>query len=261
MTRNQIDYWRLKEDKRHQKELERETERANRQASRDKRFAAMADLAARNRQAIINSDHYTRMDSETNRHNLELERLQALAHENERARITLGYDQLSNAQTIAHINAGVGYAGVGAQYANIAEMNRANLAREQQLANELAETMRRNRSQENISQQQLGTQRLQAYTQARKQSLAEEQWRQVGYNQGIANIINTSSQTQLNQARSELTKVQTELAPVESTIKSATSVINSLDNFNQRFGGNRNGTKPKKGSVQWPDGSVTSPKR
>lgn len=262
MTRNQIDYWRLQEEKRHARTQEKETERANRQESKDRRLTAKLDRAVRAQQNVINSEHFKRLDSETNRHNLETERLQALAHQNEMARITLGYDQMANSKDIAQINAGVGYAGVGAQYANIAEMSRANQAREAQLAAELLEQERHARVQEQLDQQRVGQQRLNTLNTTRQQNLAEEQWRKTGYNQAIANIINTSSLTQLNQARTKLTETQNELAPIESTIRSTTDVLNSLDRFQQKYGGKKDGkTSIPKGSVQWPDGSITTPKK
>lgn len=262
MTRNQIDYWRLQEEKRHAKTQERETERANRAESKDRRLSSMLDRAVRSQQNVINSEHYLRMDTETKRHNVEQERLQALAHQNELARITLGYDQMANSKDIAQINAGVGYAGVGAQYANIAEMSRANQAREAQLAAQLLEQERHSRAQEQLDVQKVGQQRLQTLNVTRQQNLAEEQWRKTGYNQAIANIINTSSLTLLNEARTKLTETQNELAPIETSIRSATSVLNSLDSFQQRYGGKKSGKQTiPKGSVQWPDGSITTPKR
>lgn len=256
MTRNQIDYWRLQEDKRHQRETEKETERANRQASRDKRYAADVDAFVRNRQTIINNDHYLRMDTETNRHNVETERLQALAHQNELARITLGYDQMANSKEIANINAGVGYAGVGAQYANIAEMSRANQAREAQLAADLAEQIRHNQAGESVARLNVGYTGMNAATNARKQNLAETQWKEVGKKEGMQRIANLGSQTLLNWARTDLTETQRKLAPINTTINAVgatTDVITSLKgvNFN---------AKPKPGSVQWPDGSISSPR-
>lgn len=268
MTRNQLEYWRLQEDKRHNRAVEREAERSNRRQSTDRRIAAELDYMVRNRANNINATfndlnfreatrHNRAMEGETYRHNVAGEQLQAKAHENELARIQLGYDQMANSMQIAqlqsqtairtaNINASVGYAQVAATNAMTAETRRANQARE-------AETAAHNRAQENIQRQQNVTSQTNASTQARKQNLAEEQWRSVGYDQAMAERVRTGAQTLQSWAQADYYNRQTDLAPVNAVsnlIGNGANVVRAIK------GGSNNGQKSQP-KVQWPDGSVS----
>lgn len=267
MTRNQLEYWRLQEDKRHNRRVEKETERANRVASTDRRIAYNLDYMAKREANTINrlynqqyitemNRHNLVVEAETGRHNLEQERLQAQAHANQLKQIQLGYDQMSNAMNIARlqsktairtatINANVGYAQVAATNAMTAENRRANIARE-------AETAQHNRAQENIQRAQNVVAQTNASTQARKQDLAESQWKSVGYDVAQAELTRTRAQTLQSWATTDYTKTQTKLAPVNT----ASSIIGNGANVIRAIkGGRTNGTNQPK--IEWPDGSVS----
>lgn len=259
MTTNQLEYWRLQEDKRHNRAVEDETKRANRQSSRDSRYASDMRYRGSVEPARINAQHYARMDMETNRHNIVNEQIQQMAHQAELARITMGYDQMANSREIANISAAVGYAGVGATYANIAETSRANQAREALTGLQLIETQRHNEAGESISRSQAAAANRQASVANRKQNLEESKWNTTGKALSYAQLANVGSQTLLNYARTDQSKVETELSRVNTYANVVDTARRSLESFNNRYGGNNNGKIPK-GSVQWPDGSITTPR-
>lgn len=255
MTRNQIDYWRLQEDKRHQRSVEEETARANRRQERLKREATYADMVVRRKANLINDSHLARMDTETNRHNLETERLQALMHQNELARITLGYDQMANQRGIAQISAGVGYAQVGAQYASVAEQQRANQARESLQLMQQQEQMRSNMAHEAVARQNATSAQTQANTARMKQQFEELKWNQIGKQKEYQQTALLGAQMLQTWAQTDYTKTQTVLNRVETASNALVKGSEEIRSWRESIinGGKKN-AKPQ---VQWPDGSIS----
>lgn len=273
MTRNQIDYWRLQEDKRHNRAVEKETERANRVASTDRRIATDLDYRVRSQANVINRFHLEQQriettrhnratEGETYRHNYATEQLQASSQEIEKSRIQLGYDQIANQMSIAqlqsatslkvaNINASVGYAQVAATREMTAENRRANQARE-------AEQHRSNLAQENIARQNASTASINASTQARKQNLEESKWKAVGYDQATAELTRTRAQTTSSWAQTDAYKAQAEYSSAQAKLAPVNSVSNLIGSGAQVVRAIKGGTlSERKPQVQWPDGSVS----
>lgn len=259
MTNNQIQYWRLQEEKRHQKAVERETEKNNRRVSQDKRLQAYLEQKARAQANVITGAYNEKYLTELSKHNRELEQLQYLQHQRELAKlgfnqqqINLGYDQLANARTVASINAGVGYAQVGAQYANLAELQRANLAKEELQLRQQNEAMRHNLSAEELgwANQRVGQQQANANT--RRQAFEEQKWSSIGYANEVSKQALTWAQTNQAWANTELSQTQKSLAGVNAV----SNLIGSGANVIRAIKGGTNVSKPKP-KVQWPDGSYS----
>lgn len=110
MTNNQINYWRYKEDSRHNKVSEVETERHNRVTEVEtQRHNVVSEGEVLRHNVVTENEtqrHNVRMENETERHNVESEILGE-------AQIRLGY---------ANVNLG---------YAQLREQARSNLANEQ----------------------------------------------------------------------------------------------------------------------------------
>lgn len=198
MTRNQIEYWKLEHEKeasartariqsRYNRESIAETKRANRARERETQRANTINFALQKARDEAQKNHWDWSRAETAAHNRELENLTAQSNQTYRdnferqaaldqQHINLGYYQSQSSLE------GSKYA-AGAQYANVAMMDRANIARQ-------AEINRSNLITESISQQQADTRRLESYsgminaqtnaqnaaTRAREQALDERKW-------------------------------------------------------------------------------------
>lgn len=191
MTRNQIEYWKLQEEKRSNRAGETETRRANlareteshRSNLANERENARSNRARENLQRegnVINSLHLERQDAENERANRASEALRADSNAIERERITLGYTQAAANREVGMANAGVGYA-------QVAESTRANMANE-------AERSRSNKQQEVVNYINAYANRQNADTRQREQSLKEYQYSDTGRDQAQSNAF-------LNRAR------------------------------------------------------------
>lgn len=126
MTRNQIDYWNYVENSRHNKEVEKETKRANEVQQREQERAHRASEAIAREGNSINASFNQQRADETRRHNYASELATISSLENERARTTLGYYSSNIGLESAKVAAGVGYANVGLGYANLEEALRSH---------------------------------------------------------------------------------------------------------------------------------------
>lgn len=172
MTRNQIEYWKTQYEKRASERTARiqsnynakvtaETKRANLARERETRRANTINFALQKARDEAQKNHWDWSRAETAAHNREQEKLTAQMNETYRQnfeaqrnldqqRIDLGYYQ-----SAASLE-GTRYA-AGAQYANVAMMDRANVARQ-------AEINRSNLVTESIQSKQADTQHLNALT-------------------------------------------------------------------------------------------------
>lgn len=173
MTRNQIEYWKLKHEEkasartariqsRYNRETVAETKRANRARERETNRINTINAALQKARDEAQKNHWDWSRAETAAHNREVERetaqhnrsweqLTAAQQEIDKSRVDLGYYQSSAALEGQRYSA-------GASYANVAMMDRANVARQ-------AEINRANLINEGISQYNAETQRLNAGTQ------------------------------------------------------------------------------------------------
>lgn len=209
MTHNQIEYWKLNETKRSNLANEAEAKRANQARELETNRANLENEAIKRRANSINAAHYRNVDAETQRANLAREyensrsnraneALKAESNEIERSRVNLGYYQTDANKLVgltqAAINREVGLANVGAQYASIAELSRANQARE-------AETTRSNLAHESISRYGNVTNRItaeanrkNASTNAAKQLFSEYQYNDMGRKLQASQVAGNLSQ-------------------------------------------------------------------
>lgn len=198
MTRNQIEYWKLQHDKkasertariqsRYNRDVVAEQERSNKARERETNRLNTITLALQKARDEAQKNHWDWSRAETAAHNREQERLtaeQSLTYRQnyerqfnlDQQRVDLGYYQAASSLE------GTRYA-AGANYANVAMMDRANMARQ-------AEINRSNLITESISQQQADTNQLNALTgmrqaeanlsnaatRAREQALEERKW-------------------------------------------------------------------------------------
>lgn len=235
MTTDQLQYWQLQESKRHNKEQERLSEKASKRESRDRRVAAYLQHKAQTQANKINALHNERYAFEQTRHNVAIENLQAMAHENDLARIQLGYDQLGSQKSIATINAGVGYAQVGATYANIAEQQRTHMAYEQLQQQAQQEILRSNLARESVNRQDATTRQTQANTARAQLQFEQDKWNAVGYDVAMADRVLKGAQT--IQAWSSANKMEAETSVVgvnaaSNLIGSGANVLRSLKGVN-----------------------------
>lgn len=224
MTKNQIEYWKMVEDSRHNKITERELERSNRTKEQEQQRSNLSNeeiSRERNRlteQAnIINQTHNERYMSETERSNRMREEVSKMQADISAANVDLGYSQLDNAYRIAGLNYATGMANVGATYASIAEQNRANMARE-------SETNRSNLINEAVKWKSAGTDMFKAQTDRQKQQLEQQKWsdpvvraqRQADYFHTIADTGRLDTQKQLNTSNISLNQSQQKLNSARS---------------------------------------------
>lgn len=276
MTKNQLDYWRLREEKRHNRAVEEETARNNARVLRDQAIYRLREhqrgvqankiSAARNLQDYelrsaanqINAIHNNRYDEESQRHNKQTEYLSQLAHQNELARIDLTRQQLAtqqqalvNAKEIAQINAAVGYANVGAQYANIAEQTRSHMASEALQTQYQQEMHRSNLQQEAVARARASVDQQNANIRRQAQNFEEQKWNTIGYASAVQHNANQYAQMNLTWAQTALAQKNTQLAGVNA----ASNLVGSAGSVLRAVKGVGNGkTNPK---ISWPDGSVS----
>lgn len=135
VTHNQIDYWKYKEEERHNLATEEDTDIQNRETNRHnvatENFNLM-NLAEGKRHNLATevelNRHNIQTEQETNRHNVSTEQL--------------GRDELNEAVRHNKSTESIGYA-------TLAETKRSNLAREVLTSNANAESMRHNTQMEN----------------------------------------------------------------------------------------------------------------
>lgn len=221
MTRNQIEYWKLKHEERASERSARIQARYNRESVAEQKRANLARERETQRANTINfalqkardeaqKNHWDWSRAETAAHNRRSEELTAeqnatyrqnyeRQHQLEQQRIDLGYYQSQASLE------GTKYA-AGANYANVAMMDRANIARQ-------AEINRSNLVTEDINQQNAQTRSLEAKsgmlnaqanvqnaaTRAREQVLDATKW-------NVAQLPKTRMETELlaQQAQSQI---------------------------------------------------------
>lgn len=180
MTANQINYWALQEEKRHnseqetfQREANRETKRSNLSREAEQARTNLANEQIREAGNAINLQHYERLDAETLRSHQQSESLSL-------AQLESAYAQQATQRYVAETSAGVGYANVAASYANLTEL------------------AQHNRVTEDISYKKEASI---ANVNARKQALSEKQfafeqqkYEEYGRTQAQANLMATAAQ-------------------------------------------------------------------
>lgn len=204
MTANQISYWNYVENSRHNRATERESNRSNlAREIEENRSNLSNESISRERNSLqreantINYNYQNSKLAEDRRHNLAQENLGYSAQEIEQQRVRLGYQQLENARSIAQMQAAVGYANVGATYANINEQMRSNIARE-------VENQRSHMAQEANTARSISVDRINASTRSKAQALESQKWNEdLSKAQRQANYFNTVSGTELNKQRSQ----------------------------------------------------------
>lgn len=150
MTRNQIEYWKLVEDKRHNQETERENNRSNVARESENTRTNVANESIKRQANLINQQHFGRSDQETNRHNIAMEQLQDQANQAQREKVILGYAQTQANRDIAAMQTALGYG-------NLSELTRSNMAREQ-------ENTRHNTESEYVQNRNVSVDRINALT-------------------------------------------------------------------------------------------------
>lgn len=181
MTRNQIEYWRLKEQQRatdltnalKADELA-EAKRSNRAREYESQRSNLANERIKSEQNIINQGHYERSDAETQRHNVALEGISSAQLGVDKQKIALGYSQLQETQ-------------------------RSNLA---------SEATAKRQADANVSN---------AFTRAKEQAFSEYKYNtpeELGQRQ--ANVAKTATQVTLQQAQIETERTKPTQAKVSS---------------------------------------------
>lgn len=246
MTHNQIEYWNYRENSRHNVETERETNRSNvaRESETNRHNVVTETETHRSNVAneqlkgeendirreanVINREHYERMDAETSRHNAAQEYFSGRSLDTERERVTLGYYQSD--QSLAGQ-----MASVGAQYANVAEQQRAHMAQEAETnrsnLEKERETWRHNLAQEKVGwatsqaqQERASAASTQASVSARNQALEQQKWETAGYHNAYTQNKLMNEQAKTQQAQQERYKTQNR----NDSINAGVNVANSL---------------------------------
>lgn len=207
MTANQIAYWNLQETKRanaaNEAEMNRanmvreaETERSNRAKERETARTNRANEGIRREANTINSLHLSRMDSETQRHNLasEQQSVRSLELEQRRQDIsTYGY-QLQHESAMAQVGLG---------YSNLAESTRANLARENQLSINEIHAYELGTMQQESNARNAGANVTNAVTRAKEQEFGVTKWNDIGLAKEAAGYSLTVEQAKTEAAKRE----------------------------------------------------------
>lgn len=223
MTRNQIEYWKLKQEEkasertariqsRYNRDSIAETKRANLARERETNRANTINFQLQRRRDEAQKNHWDWSRAETAAHNRRSEEIDTMRAEidkqykeqsvaNEQARIGLGYYQSASALE------GQKYA-AGASYANVAMMDRANVARQ-------AEINRSNLINEALASDSMQTRRIESYsgmmnaqtnaqnaaTRAREQALDEKKWNQALLPKTMSEIELLGQQAQTQSAQ------------------------------------------------------------
>lgn len=212
MTKNQIDYWRNQYEKRHQERVDRETRRANlakeaeefrsnKERERENVRTNRENEAIRREANRINDVASQRSVGEASRHNQASEALTAASLGVERERVDV-------ANLSALYSKEVGMAQAGAAYANVAEMQRSNIARQEEInrANLINESIGRTdadtrRMNATASLLQAGAANSRASTSSRELDFSREKWSTAQLPNMMANTALISAQTQLAEAQ------------------------------------------------------------
>lgn len=207
MTANQINYWKLQEEKRanaareletHRANLatERENKRSNRAREYETNRANLAQEALKKESNVINAN----FNAETQRSHLAQERLTSVGQETDRARVALGYVQDATNRLVGLGNVQVGMA-------NVAELTRSNIARQDEIN-------RSNLVHEAQLVRSTDSQVSNAFTNAGQLSLETTKWNQSGSDLQQQQIANYNSQTYLNYAKSGESMAQSKATPI-----------------------------------------------
>lgn len=235
MTKNQIDYWNYVEAKRHNRETERENERANLERERENRRSNkskegeihrsnLASEAVKREANAINA-HFNEVSlNEQQRRNLASELLTAQSQDIERARIKLGYAQAETSLQSAHIAAGPSYAQVGLGYSNLAELNRHQLAveEEQRRSNFAKETASWSQAESSATNAQANL--INAQTRQRQQSLAEKRYQELDVPSAMVNIAQQRSRISVDRAQEQRWQHQN----ATDTVNAGARIIDSV---------------------------------
>lgn len=228
MTQNQIAYWSLQEEKRHNSAQEAENKRANLAKEHEANRTNVANENIKREQNAINSSHYFNVDSETRRANLAKENQLAKELEYKYAGLTHQYASLDNARIIAESQKQVGLAQVGATYASIAQRESESIRHESVVA------------QNNLANQQLNTQiaasnaLMQGRENARKQGTWEREmsiFDQFGVSQAKADLTNTYARTNASNASARKQTTETKVVvpnAISNFVGSVSRVVGSL---------------------------------
>lgn len=222
MTRNQIEYWNLKEQQRSNQAREMwqmqtldetkrsnlarevetarsnlanesETHRANLEREKETRRSNRANESINRERNTINREHYERMDTETERANRARESLEGESN------------KIKSKDSSRNFTYNIG---------RLTEERRANMARESYNLDYLAETWRHNTQQEGIgyanaqaaqtsagaAYQSALANALNAQTRAGELDLARQKYTEVEWAQGLANTRKTQSEADKNAA-------------------------------------------------------------
>lgn len=233
MTKNQIDYWRLEEDKRHNRATERETNRANVEREVEQARTNLANEGIKATANMINSRHYQNQDALTRDANAIKRESNVLTRqiESERQELTksqiltnaeIAREQMLSNQRVAQTSAGVGYAQVGLGYSQLSEQTRSALANE------------------SIREESNAINRLDAGTRRLSYSLESTKWNQSGYGEQRARtgLLNAQMQTEASKSELNQQQSQTEVAKrqrmqvqnVNDSINTGANVANALSN-------------------------------
>lgn len=213
MTTNQINYWRLVEDKRANEAKERETNRSNLANEKETyRHNVITEKENARRNDIQQESNYINKAfneaslNETKRAN------QARESYNDKSLQYSYYNSGTNLE-IAKTNAGVGYANVGLGYANLAETNRANTARE---------SLQNDANVVNM---------FNAQTSRFKHNFDVQKWDDIGFAGEQAKYFNTVQGTHTSQAQEKKLTTETEYIPMSTwstALGAASRIINSV---------------------------------
>lgn len=183
---------------------------------------------------IINMEHFQRMDSETNRHNLVTERQTDDRNSIELSKVQLGYDQIEgnyrNVLTSAGAQKYAADTNANLGYANLAELNRSNLEREWLNTNIALENVRTQRKNDEFREGQNAIAGYEAQTRRLAQLQQQNEW--------PTKQENLQSQTALNRQRSQseqvnrrLATVQTGLNAVDTGVRAGTSILRAASDL------------------------------
>lgn len=223
---------------------ERETNRSNVARETETMRSNLANESISRDRNTINREHYERMDSETNRHNLVTEGIQTESLGISRDTNVLGYSRLAsdeyrtNVQASAQRYAADTNANLG--YANLAEVNRANLQNEWIRTLSEAEKARSNRAAEKNAEQRNVVSMFGEQTKRFSQELEAEKWRTAGYSNTLASTALTSQRAATESTLRQPTKDKLQAETASTWAKTFSNVVN---NVTKLIGGAANGKK------------------
>lgn len=246
MTRNQIEYWKLKHEekasartariqRRYNDQMVSETKRANLARERETNRANTINFALQAKRDEAQKNHWDWSRAETAAHNRETERIQSATQMANQAyqerqsvldesRVALGYYQSASALE------GQKYA-AGASYANVAMMDRANVARQAEinranLINESLQAQAQDTAERNSWTNRLNAQSnmTDSATRARQQVLEERKWNTAYLPKATAEIELLGQQAQTQTAQRDRWNEQSHVERVNAF----TNVLGSI---------------------------------